>query len=156
MQPQSAFQTLVARYASLADAEAALHELQDAGIPYPDIRMGAQAAHDCPQAWEGDRSAICWSLTVMLEGPARERVDPILRQHLPRALSCQLAPEHGRSESDQGAIAWGHYVFATPAATDWVGDGAGTNGTTGVISSGVFADGALAEGNPPTRDLPRS
>jgi len=92
----------------------------------------------------------------MLDGPASERVEPILRQHAPRALSRQHAPEHGRSESDQGALAWGHYVFATPAATDWVGDSAGTNGTTGVISSGVFADGALAEGNPPTRDLPRS
>jgi hypothetical protein len=156
MQPQRVFEILIARYARLADAEAALHELQGAGIPYPDIRMGAQAAHDCPHPLEGDRSAICWSLTVMLDGPARERIEPILRQHTPRALSRQPAPEHGRSESAQGAIAWGHYVFATPAATDWVGDYAGTNGTTGIISSGVFADGALAEGNPPTRDLPRS
>jgi hypothetical protein len=156
MQPQHVFETLVARYASLADAEAALHELQDAGMPYSDIRMGTQPAEDCPQAQASDRSAICWSLTVMLDGPARERVEPILRQHAPRTLSRQPAPEHGRSESDQGALAWGHYVFATSAATDWVGDFAGTNGTTGIISSGVFADGALAEGNPPTRDLPRS
>jgi hypothetical protein len=156
MHPQPVFETLVARYARLANAEAALHELQAATIPYPDIRMGAQAAHDCPYAGEGDRSAICWSLTVMLDGPASERADPILRQHAPRALSRQTAPQHGRSETDQGAIAWRHYVFATPAATDWIGDNAGTNGTTGIISSGVFAAGALAEGNPPTRDLPRS
>jgi hypothetical protein len=156
MQPQHVLETLSARYARLADAEAALHELQDAGMPYSDIRMGTQPAEDCPHAQAGDRSAICWSLTVMLDGPAREHVETILRQHAPRALSCQPAPEHGRSESDQGALAWGHYVFATPAATDWVGDYAGTNGTTGIISSGVFADGALAEGNPPTRDLPRS
>jgi hypothetical protein len=156
MQPQHVFETLVARYASLADAEAALHELQDATIPYSDIRMGAQTAQDCPHAQAGDRSAICWSLTVMLDGPARERVDPILRQHAPRALTRQLAPQHGRSETHQGAIAWRHYVFATSAATDWAGDSAGTNGTTGVISSSVFANGALAEGNPPTRDLPRS
>jgi hypothetical protein len=156
MQPQHVFETLIARYARLADAEAALHELQDATIPYSDIRMGAQTAQDCPHAQAGDRSATCWSLTVMLDGPASERVEPILRQHAPRGLSRQPAPEHGRSESDQGALAWGHYVFATPAATDWVGDYAGTSGTTGIISSGVFADGALAEGNPPTRDLPRS
>jgi hypothetical protein len=156
MQPQHVFETLVARYASLADAEAALHDLQDATVPYPDIRMGAQAAQDCPHAREGDLSAMCWSLTVMLDGPARERISPILRQHAPRVVSRQPAPQHGRSETDQGAIAWRHYVFATPAATDWVGDSAGTNGTTGVISSGVFANGALAEGNPPTRDLPRS
>ena len=147
MQPQLVFETLAARYTSLADAEATLYELQGAGIGYPDIRMGTQAADDCPHAQAGDRSAICWSLTVIFDGPARERIEPILRQH---------APEHGRGETDQGAIAWGHYVFATPAATDWVGDFAGTNGTTGIISSGVFADGALAEGNPPTRDLPRS
>ena len=118
--------------------------------------MGAQAAHGCPHAREGDQSAICWSLTVLLDSPTCERADPILRRHAPRAMSRQLAPEHGRSEADQGALAWRHYVFATPAATDWVGDNAGTNGTTGVISSGVFADGALAEGNPPTRDLPRN
>ncbi len=156
MQPQHVFETLIARYTRLANAEAALHDLQAAGIPYPDIRMSAQAAHDCPQGGEGDRSAICWSLTVMLDGPASEHVDAILRRHAPRLVSRQPAPEHGRSESDQGALAWGHYVFATSAATDWVGDFAGTNGTTGIISSGVFADGALAEGNPPTRDLPRS
>jgi len=151
MQPQQVFETLVARYARLANAEAALHDLQDATVPYSDIRMDTQAAHDCPHAQGGDRSATCWSLTVMLDAPASERVEPILRRHAPSALSRQPAPEHGRSESDQGALAWGHYVFATPAATDWVGDGAGTNGTTGVISSGVFADGALAEGNPPAR-----
>jgi hypothetical protein len=156
MYPQHVFETLVARYARLADAEAALHELQNATIPYSDIRMGAQPSHNCPQAGESDRPGICWSLAVMLTGASSERVDAILRQHAPRAVSRQLAPEHGRSESDQGALGWGHYVFATPAATDWVGDFAGMNSTTGIISSGVFADGALAEGNPPTRDLPRS
>jgi hypothetical protein len=156
MQPQHVFETLVARYTRLADAEAALHELQGAAIPYPDIRMGAQAAQGCPHAREGDHSATCWSLTVMLDGPASERADAILRQHAARALSRQPAPEHGRSETDQGALAWRHYVFASPAATDWIGDDAGTNGTTGVINSGVFAGGALAEGNPPTRDLPGS
>jgi hypothetical protein len=156
MDTQHVFETLVARYPRLADAEAALHELQSAAIPYPDIRMVAQAAQDCPYAVASDRAATCWSLTVMLDGPASERIDPILRHHGPRVVSRQPAPQHGRSETDQGAIAWRHYVFATPSATDWVGDSAGTNGTTGVISSGVFADGALVEGNPPTRDLPRS
>jgi len=156
MQLQRNFETLMARYANLADAEAALYELQDAHIAYPDIRLGAQAARSCPHAGAGDRSATCWSLTVLLDSPASARADAILRRHAPRAMSRQLAPQHGRSESDQGALAWRHYVFTTPAATDWVGESAGTNGTTGVISSGVFADGAHAEGNPPTRDLPRT
>ena len=76
----------MACYPRLANAEAALHELQDAAI------MGAQAAHDCPHAGACDQSAICWSLTVMLDGPASERADPILRQHAPRALSRQHTP----------------------------------------------------------------
>lgn len=156
MQATPVFETLIARYTHLSDAEATLHELQAATISYPSIHMGAQTAHDCPHATEDDPSATCWSLTVMLDGPARERIDEILRQHAPRALSRQPAPLHGRSETDQGALAWRHYVFATPAVTDWVGDNAGANGTTGLISSGVFADGSVAEGNPPTCDLPRS
>jgi hypothetical protein len=78
MQPQPVFETLVARYASLADASAALYELQDATVPYSDIHMGAQTSRDCPHAQKGDRPTTCWSLTVMLDGPARERVDPIL------------------------------------------------------------------------------
>jgi hypothetical protein len=55
MHPQPCFETLVARYTRLADPEAALHNLQDAAIPYPNIRMGAQAAHDCPHARNGDQ-----------------------------------------------------------------------------------------------------
>ena len=62
----------------------------------------------------------------------------------------------GRSDTDLGAIAWRHYVFETPVATDHVGDGAGTTGNTGVISSGVYASGALAEGNPSVRGRPGS
>lgn len=154
MQSHADFETLTARYTRLADAEATLHDLQAAAVPYPVIRMGAQAAHDCPHAAGNDPSATCWSLTVLLDGATRERIDAILRQRAPRALSSRPAPLHGRSETDQGALAWRHYVFATPVVTDWVGDNAGANGTTGVINSGVFADGALAEGNPPTRDLP--
>lgn len=156
MSSHPVFETLIVRYTRLSDAEAALHELQAATIPYPSIRLGAQAARDCPHAAGDDSSATCWSLTVMLDGATRERIDTILRQHAPRALSRQPAPLHGRSETDQGALAWRHYVFASPVVTDWVGDNAGANGTTGVINSGVFVDGAVAEGNPPTRDLPRS
>jgi hypothetical protein len=156
METQPALEVIVARYPALAAAEAALHELQDSSIPYPDIRMGARAAHDCPHAGEGARPAACWSLTVTLDGPASARAATILRKHGPAAIGRQPAPQRGRSETDQGALAWRHYVFEAPVVTDWVGDRAGTTGTTGVINSGVFADGALAEGNPPTRDLPRS
>ena len=92
----------------------------------------------------------------MLDGPASPQADTILRKHRPATIGRQPAPQRGRSETDQGALAWRHYVFAAPIVTDWVGDRAGTTGTTGIINSGVFADGALAEGNPPTRDLPRS
>jgi hypothetical protein len=156
MKTQQALEEITARYPTLAAAEAALHELQGVAIPYPDIHMGAQAGHDCPHAGDGARPATCWSLTVMLDSAASAQADSILLKHQPAAIGREPAPQHGRGETDQGALAWRHYVFEAPAATDWVGDRAGTTGTTGVINSGVFAEGALAEGNPPTRDLPRS
>ena len=47
----------------------------------------------------------------------------------------------------EGAIAWRHYVFESPAATDWAGESAGTTGTTGIATSGAFGEGAKVEDN---------
>jgi hypothetical protein len=87
----------------------------------------------------------------VIDQRGRYGAEQILRNHGPLAIGRMPAPHHGRSDTDQGAIAWRHYVFETPLATDAIGDFAGTTGNTGIISSGVFADGALAEGNPPVR-----
>ena len=156
METERAPEVIVALYGALADAQAAQEELQDAGIPYPDIRLHGHAATD------PDRPALdlpnpperFWSLTVVIDEPGRDqRADEVLRKHAPLAIGRMPAPNKGRSAADRGAIAWRHYVFETPAATDTVGEGAGTTGTTGVISSGVFATNANAEGNPPARGL---
>lgn len=63
-----------------------------------------------------------------------------LRDHDPLAVGRASAAGTGRNEAEQGAIAWQHYRFGGPDGTDQIADAAGTSGTTGIISSGVFAD----------------
>jgi len=149
-------ETIVALYATLADAEAALLALQDAGVPYPDIRMTAHTPGDLEGAQLAGASAPerFWSLAVLLDPKWRDKALEVLEAHGPFALGRMPAANAGRGDADRGAIAWRHYVFWSPAATDAVGDFAGTTGTTGVISSGVFANGAQAEGNPPANAMP--
>jgi hypothetical protein len=149
-------ETIVALYARLADAEAALLALQDAGVPYPDIRMTAHTPGDLEGVQLADVSAPqqFWSLAVLLEPKWRDKALEVLEAHRPFATGRMPAANAGRGDADRGAIAWRHYVFWTPAATDIAGDGAGTTGMTGVISSGVFATGAQAEGNPPANAIP--
>ncbi len=146
---------LVAMYTTLAAAEAALHDLQDAKIPYPNIRMRAHPAGDPdrPQLAGADAANPFWSLNVLLDEQEPSPAEEVLRKHSPLTIGWLPAPDAGRSETDQGAIAWRHYVFYSPAATDEIGDAAGTTGTTGISSSGAFTDGALAEGNPPARGV---
>ncbi|HEX5689399.1 MAG TPA: hypothetical protein VFX76_05325, partial [Roseiflexaceae bacterium] len=98
----------------------------------------------------------CWSLAVALDPKWGDKAVELLRQHAPLAIGTLPATDRGRSDADRGALAWRHYVFETPSATDAIGEYAGTTGTTGVISSGAFATGAKAEGNPPTTGTPES
>jgi hypothetical protein len=158
MEQQHAPEVIVALYDALADVEAALAELEQAGVPYPDIRMGAHTAgdRDLPALGATALPERFWSLRVTVDQRGRYGAEQILRKHQPLAVGRMPAPDAGRDDTDRGAIAWRHYVFETPFATDAVGEYAGTTGNTGVISSGVFANGALAEGNPPTRDRPGS
>src|SRR5262249_46475089 len=62
-------ETIVALYAALADAEVALLALQDAGVPYPDIRMTAHTPGDLEGAQLAGASAPerFWSLAVLLD-----------------------------------------------------------------------------------------
>ena len=157
METEHAPEMLIALYTTLADAQAAMRELQDNGIPYPDIRMGAHTADD-PERPAHDLPNLpgqYWSLAVVLDADGGDRgAEAVLQKHRPLAIGRQAAPNAGRSSTDRGAIAWRHYVFETDAATDAIAEAAGTTGMTGVISSGVFATGANAEGNPPATGLP--
>jgi hypothetical protein len=153
MEQQHAPEVVIGLYKSLADVETAMAELEQAGVAYPNIRMGAHTAGDLdlPKLETTTLPERFWSLRVIIDEPGRYGAEQILRSHGPISAGRMQAPNAGRSDTDLGAIAWRHYVFETPVATDAVGEYAGTTGNTGIISSGVFADGALAEGNPPVR-----
>jgi len=155
MEQQQAPEVVIALYDGLADAEAAMDDLEGVGVPYPDIRMGTHTPGDSSLPPLGAISLPdrFWSLTVVIDQRGVYHAEDILRKHGPIAIGRMPAPNAGRSDTDLGALAWRHYVFETPAATSDT-DGAGTTGTTGVISSGVYATGALVEGNPPVRGLP--
>ena len=154
-------QTIVALYASLADAEKTLQVLEAAGVPYPATRLNAHTPADLDRADIAERVVLSgitlpeqfWSVAVALDAPEGDQAVELLRRHAPLAVGMLPAPDHGRGDPDRGALAWGHYVFETNAATDAIGEYAGSTGTTGVISSGAFADGAKVEGNPPVGDL---
>jgi hypothetical protein len=160
METEHLFQTIVALYATLTDAENTLHALEVAGVPYPATRLAAHTPTDLDRADIAERTALAgislpaqfWSVAVALDTPAGDKAAELLRRHAPLAVGTLPAPDHGRGDPGRGALAWGHYVFETNAATDAVGEYAGTTGTTGVISSGAFADGAKVETNPPASD----
>ena len=146
-----------ALFGTLAGAEAALHALQDAGTPYPAIRMASYAAADLAgTALEGRAGAgeQFWALTVTLDDAWRAKALETLKASEPFAVGALPPDDNRANDTERGAIAWRHYVFETGDATDAVGEYAGTTGNTGVISSGVFSDGALATGNPPVRSQP--
>jgi hypothetical protein len=164
METEYAPQTIVALYTTLADAENTLHALEAAGVPYPATRLAAHTPADLDRADIAERTALAgvtlpehfWSVGVALDAPAGDKAADLLRQHAPLALGTLPAPDHGRGDPDRGALAWRHYVFESAAATDAIGEYAGTTGTTGVISSGAFASGAKVEGNPPATGVPAS
>lgn len=157
METERAPQTILALYGTLADAESALAALEAAGVPYPAMRLAAHTPADLDRAEIAERTALAgislpeqfWSLAVAQDAPKGGQAGELLRQHTPIAVGTLPAPNHGRGDPDSGALAWSHYVFETDAATDWAGESAGTTGTTGVINSGAFADGANVERNPP-------
>lgn len=164
MEAQREPEKIVALFAELASAEAALHALQGAGVPYPDIHMGAHGPGDLERASIAERAELAgvvgpdtfWSLAVVLDHKWRDKAIEILRQHEPLALGRLPSLDDRRDDTERGAIAWRHYVFESPAAADWAGESAGTTGFTGITNSGVFANSANAEGNPPTRATPAS
>jgi hypothetical protein len=153
--------TWIALFAALADAEAALHALQAAGVPYPAFQLGAHTQAELERLTPEERGQLAgtnapaqfWSIAITMEPQWRDKALAALRERQPFALGSLPTLDNRRDDTERGAIAWRHYVFETSAATDAIGEHAGETGTTGIISSGVFAEGALAEGNPPASAL---
>lgn len=133
---------IVVLYDQLANAEAALADLQAAGLDYAVIRMEAHDASvyasDLQQA--APVSGSIWALTIPVGAGATDAVQAALNSHDPVAVGQAPAPDKGHDEVKQGAVAWRHYRLNGPPGTDQVTDAAGTSGTTGIITSGLFAD----------------
>ncbi|HEU4325321.1 MAG TPA: hypothetical protein VFS21_19415 [Roseiflexaceae bacterium] len=129
---------LVALFGQLAQAEAALHALQGAGVPYPAIRLlpqraGALADTAAANLLPGEG----WALAVVPEGDLWARAEELLRGNGALVVGRGPAP---RDEVEDGAVAWRHYVFDPAAPTAQVTDAAGQSGTTGINRSGVFGE----------------
>jgi len=101
METEYAPQTLVALYATLADAENTLHELEAAGIPYPATRLAAHTPADLERADIAERTALAgislpehfWSLAVALDAQASDKAAELLRRHAPLAMATLPAPD---------------------------------------------------------------
>jgi hypothetical protein len=150
--------TLVALYARLADVEATHTALREAGVAEGRVRFASHSGAELREANLPLGSAeYAWSLTVLPgEGDLAVLLE-VLRRHEPLLLGSVNDEHLARTEVDQGQIAWAHYVFESPAASDAVTEAAGTTGTTGVVNSGAFAEGAVrGDGAPAQRDLSRA
>jgi hypothetical protein len=162
METEHAPQTIVAFYATLANAENTLCALEAAGVPYPATQLAAHTPGDLDHADIAERTALAgitlpehfWSVAVALDAPAGDQAAELLRRNEPLAVGTLPAPDHGRGDVDRGALAWRHYVFESDAATAEVQEDAGTTGATSIITSGAFATGAKVEGKPPIADVP--
>lgn len=144
-------ETIVALFGTLADATAALHALQDNGVPYANISMTSHSSDEVAASLgrpiEDDDGQV-WALSVLVGEPLYTKTLEVLRTQQALALGQQTAALSGRDEVERGRTAWGHYVFEPVAATNQVGEAAGTAGTTGIISTGAFAAKANAEEKP--------
>src|SRR3712207_5986335 len=87
-------EAVVALFENLAQTEATLSALQDAGVPYPDIRMGTHKPEDVDRAVmmeHAQQSGISapdrfWSLAVLLDPKWADKAIEVLRQQQPFAL----------------------------------------------------------------------
>jgi hypothetical protein len=134
---------VAAIYGSLADVEAALNALLAAGVPYETTHMGEHVGAD---PLRGAVSATLperfWSLAVKPGERDPEQLKEKLAEHAALSVGSMRSPELERSDPERGAVAWGHFVFDSPASTNQQPEASGTSGTTGIVSSGAFADGA--------------
>lgn len=145
---------IVAVYVGLKEAQDAMYDLEEAGIPYPDIRLNGHSADDLdhPQIENAALPDLYWSLSITLRDYDSERVTAILHEYQPLAIGRERAPLFGRDDVARGDLAWGHFVFDPPGVTPSLPESIGNSGTTGTISTGAFADGAKVERDPLSED----
>ena len=149
-------QSLIALFNTLATATEAMYAVQAAGVPYANLTLESHNVDDVAASVAkpiADDDGLVWSLAVLVGEPLYSKAVAALRTQPAFALGQQDATLGGRDVVERGRTAWGHYVFAAVAASDQVGEGAGTVGTTGVTSSGVFASGSHSEAKPATPNV---
>lgn len=139
-------QTIVALFATLPAATAALDALQAAGLPYTSLALREQRPDDPGLPAQAQQAQQLWAVAASVGGPLHQRAYDLLRDHGPLALG--HSHTDARPEATRGSIAWGHYVFETSAPTNPIGESTGTTGVSGVATSGIFASDALAEDRP--------
>src|SRR5262245_25278613 len=102
MDQQQGPEVIIALYESLADVEAALTDLEQAGVPYPDLHMGAHAAGngDIPALEATALPESFWSLRVVVDEHGRYGAEHILRSHHSLAVGRMPAPDAGRDDTD--------------------------------------------------------
>src|SRR6478672_2759009 len=94
METENAPQTIVALYASLADAEKTLQVLEAAGVPYPATRLTAHTPADLDRTDIVGRAVLAgitlpeqfWSVAVAPDVPAGDQAVELLRRHAPLAV----------------------------------------------------------------------
>ena len=144
-------QSLVALFNTLAVATEAMYALQAVGVPYANITMQSHSVDEIAQSFAtpiADDDDLVWSLAVLVGEPLYSKAVATLGAAHAFALGQQDATLGGRDVIERGRTAWGHYVFKPAAATDQIGEAAGTAGTSGVISSGAFAKDSHSESKP--------
>ncbi len=148
---------MVALYVNLRDVQAATYDLEQAGLSYPALRIEAHSEddNDYTQFDVAQPPDFFWSLSVLVNNRILDRThtQDILQRHQPFAVGCEPAPLHGRDDVDRGAIAWRHYVFTPPPVNATLPESLGSSGTTGTISTGIFAKDVHAEGDSPVPGL---
>lgn len=134
---------VAAIYTSLADVEGALNALLADGIPYEHTHLGEHVGDDpIRAAVSASLPERFWSLAVKPAERDPQLLTEQLTAHGALSVGRLRAPELARSDPERGAVAWGHFVFESPASTNQQPEASGANGTTGIVSSGAFAEGA--------------
>ncbi len=141
---------IIATYAHLRGAQDTMYDLENHGVPYPTIRLNNHSSSDpdLPLIEQTHLPDMFWSLSVVLKDDDANHVLDIMNSHEPLTVGRGLAPDKGRDVVDQGAIAWRHYVFVLPGMIPGYPETRGNSGTTGTLSTGAFAEGAVAENTP--------
>lgn len=148
MQQEHEFAPIVALYGTLGDTEAAHSALLASGLSEARLLLGALDAEQIAAAGLPDAVERAWSLTILPDDQPAEALIEELRRHRPLTIGRIDDPRAARDEVARGAIAWRHYVFESPVATESNTFAAGQTGMTGVANTGAFANDAIAEDDP--------